>query len=109
MPPLRIEDGSGAYSAAEATITALANTTPPEPPTEKAPEPEGEGLDFTATGFAEMETACAEDDVSPEIPPEDGLDFEASAYDETEPEEAESTEPEPTQPIPTGDYADGAD
>ncbi len=86
-------------------------------PTETSPEfteeAKGDGLDFTSTGFAEMEAAGAESDGFVGAAPEHGLEFESPAPEEPEePEELEATkdhEVEPTQPIPAAAVAEALD
>lgn len=88
-------------------------STPAEASPEFTEEPEGDGLDFTSTGFAEMEAAGAERDGFAGTAPEHGLDFEPSAPEEPEESEeleaAENHEVEPTQPIPAAAVAEALD
>lgn len=83
-----------------------------DPASEVIPIQQDDELDFTSTGFAEMEAAAAQMDASPPVLPDHGLEYDASPYEEPEPETFGSPDfeaPEPTQPIPTGDYSEGAD
>ncbi len=94
-------------------------SAPTESSPEAAEEAEGDGLDFTSTGFAEMEAAGAESDGFVGTAPQDGLDFEPPApevpevlEEPEEPEEieaAEAHEVEPTQPIPAAAVAEALD
>ncbi len=91
-PPAPVGDEFGTMLSAPPEAAAPPETpieTPPEPTT--APE---EALDFTSTGFAEMEAAAHEAVTTEPEPPSHGLDFE--------PEEppVEPVSHEPTQPIP---------
>ncbi len=85
-------------------------SAPTESSPEFAQEAEGDGLDFTSTGFAEMEAAGAESDGFVGTTPEDGLDFEPATPEvPEEPEAAEAHEVEPTQPIPAAAVAEALD
>ena len=83
---------------------------PQDTPADVATDDQGEGLDFTSTGFAEMEAAGVES--APAIIPEHGLEFDASTAPESVIEEPEATTPpetEVTQPIPAADIAKAVD
>ena len=76
----------------------------------------GEGLDFTSTGFAEMEAAGSEHDSLTEVVPDDGIEFEPAIpieppidNEQEETEKAKPAESESTQPIPAADLAEAVD
>ncbi len=83
---------------------------PPDAPAEVTSQPQGEELDFTSTGFAEMEAAGSEP--APVVIPEHGLEFDASMPTEPVIEEPDTTalpEMETTQPIPAVDFDEAVD
>jgi len=83
---------------------------PPDAPAAIAPQDQGEELDFTSTGFAEMEAAGAEP--KPVVIPEHGLEFDAPIAPEPvfeEPDVATPPEIEETQPLPAADFAAAVD
>ena len=76
------------------------------------PEDPGEGLDFTVTGFAEMEAAAVEGKMAADAVPDFGLDFEPETPEEPAAEAFAAiadSEPEPTQPIPVAEVAKATD
>ena len=87
-------------------------SSPPDAPPEAAPAGSGEELDFTSTGFAEMEAAGIEADLVPDETPEHGLEFEPSTPKEPEAEDlatADGPEPQSAQPDPEAEIAVAAD
>jgi len=82
---------------------------PTDTPAAVAQDNQDEGLDFTSTGFAEMEAAGAKP--TTEVIPDHGLEFDASMAPEPVIEEFEETahEPEATQPTPAADFSEAAD
>ncbi len=83
---------------------------PPDVPSEVTPPESGDELDFTSTGFAEMEAAGAKE--IPDVVPEHGLDFESSTAEEPEAEALEAEEEpeaEPTQPVPAAAIDEAVD
>ncbi|MFV2071538.1 MAG: response regulator [Thermoanaerobaculales bacterium] len=112
-PPVATSPGM-AIADSEEFATHLADPAPPvEDHGEEVPTPVEE-LDFTATGFAEMEEAGREQQEAPIEPPSEGLDFEVGSqpefatpeFDEpptpeAEPIEADQEEPDAdTEPFP---------
>ncbi len=85
-------------------------SVPQEAATEDTSEDEGEGLDFTSTGFAEMEAAGSTP--APVVMPEHGLEFENQTSPDDTPEQSEPEPPpesETTQPLPAADLTEAID